>query len=93
MLNDKQLQKLEEFEHLIMEIIASPEYQLLLESDYNPDINLADVRQGVGEVLDHHLASEPVAISPNFETMFSTRQLSNKLVNIDFDQFEALRNF
>lgn len=89
MLNNTQLAKLEQFEHLIMEIIASPEYQVLLESNYDPQVNLADIRQGVGELIDHHTPCEPVAISPNFQKLFSDRQLSNKLTSIDFDQFES----
>ncbi len=93
MLNNAQLAKLEQFEHLIVEIIASPEYQLLIESDYDPQVNLADIRLGLSEVLDYHVLSEPVTISPNFQKLFSDRELSKKLTSIDFDEFESLNNF
>jgi hypothetical protein len=93
MLNNTQLAKLEELEYLIMQIIASQEYQSLIESDYHPDVNLADARQGIGEVLDYHLASESVAISPNLQKLFSDRALSNKLMNIDFNRLESFNNY
>jgi hypothetical protein len=36
-----------------MEIIASPEFETLMKSDYHPDVTLGDAREAVSYLLDY----------------------------------------
>jgi hypothetical protein len=93
MLSNSQIQQLEKIEQALLELIASKEYTQLVEGDYHPDLTIGDACQAVSYLLDYHLVLEPVAISPNFQKLFSDRKPSKKLTSIDFDEFESLNNF
>jgi len=78
-LSTDQIEKLEQSEQLLMEIIASQEFEALVKSgDYHPDVTLGDAKQAVSYLLNHCTPSSfnPV---PYLSELFPNAALMNRL--------------